>query len=111
MKAKKAFRRLAKIDALISDVAERFSETSVPIREALQDAKAAFAHLKKTVRLQVSSQNAKRAGASKKKVAVKVKTPTGRTAKKSAPVEKAVKAANGRMASPAHMATSPLAVR
>ena len=32
MKAKKAFRRLAKIDALISDVAERFSETSVPIR-------------------------------------------------------------------------------
>ena len=63
------------------------------------------------LRLQVSFQNATRAGASKKKFAVKVKTPTGRTAKESAPVEKAVRAANGRMASPAHMATSPLAVR
>ena len=46
MKAKKALKRLAKIDALISDVTERYSKGGLQIREALQDAKAAFGRAK-----------------------------------------------------------------
>ena len=58
MKANKALRRLAKIEALISDVAERYS--SAPhIRKVLQDAKAAVTRAKEAVSLQASSGTAK----------------------------------------------------
>ena len=57
MKAKKALKRLAKIEALISDVTERYS--SAPhIREVLQDAKAAVTRAKEAVSLQASSGTA-----------------------------------------------------
>ena len=41
MKKQKALKRLAKIEALMSDVTERYSTSSHHVREALQDAKAA----------------------------------------------------------------------
>src|SRR6202021_2288085 len=46
MKANKALKRLAKIEALISDVAKRYSSGAANVRKALQDAKAAVAHLR-----------------------------------------------------------------
>ena len=58
MKTNKALKRLAKIEALISDMTERYS--SAPhIREALQDAKAAVARAKEAVSLQRSAGKAK----------------------------------------------------
>ena len=58
MKANKAIKRLAKIEALISDVTERYS--SVPhIRQVLQDARAAVTRAKEAVGLQSSSGKAK----------------------------------------------------
>src|ERR1035441_3065487 len=58
MKTNKALKRLAKIEALISDVTERYS--SAPhIRETLQDAKAAVTRAKAAVSLQASSGKAK----------------------------------------------------
>ena len=58
MKANKALKRLAKIEALMSDVTERYS--SAPhIREVLQDAKAAVTRAKGAVSLQASSGTAK----------------------------------------------------
>ena len=58
MKTNKALKRLAKIEALISDVTERYS--SAPhIRETLQDAKAAVTRAKAAVSLQASSGTAK----------------------------------------------------
>jgi hypothetical protein len=73
MKAKKALKRLAKIEALISDVTERFSNTSLQIRGALKDAKAAFARVQEAVSIQASSE------------AAKDSAPAGKVAKKTAP--------------------------
>jgi hypothetical protein len=58
MKAKKARKRLAKIEALISEVAERYSNAP-HIREVLQDAKAAVIRAKEAVGLPTSSGKAK----------------------------------------------------
>ena len=60
MKAKKALKRIAKIEALVSDVTERFVNTSLQVQGALKDAKAAFAVVKEAVSLQVSSEAAKK---------------------------------------------------
>jgi hypothetical protein len=58
MKANKALKRLAKIEALMSAVMERYS--SAPhIREVLQDAKAAVTRAKEALSLQASSGTAK----------------------------------------------------
>jgi hypothetical protein len=59
MKAKKALKRLAKIEALMSDVTERYSASAPHIREVLQDAKAAVNRAKEAVSLQASSGTAK----------------------------------------------------
>ncbi len=59
MKANKALKRLAKIEALMSDVAERYSESVPHIREVLQHAKAAVTRAKEAVGLQASSETAK----------------------------------------------------
>jgi hypothetical protein len=104
MKTNKALKRLAKIEALISDLMERYSKGAVQIREALQDAKAAFAHVKKIIRSQVSSEKARRAPVKQKKAAVKeaaVKTPIAKTVKKSAPIKKATKRAATKKTAPA----------
>jgi hypothetical protein len=108
MKATKALKRLAKIEALISDVMERYSSSALHIREALQDAKAAFVRVKEAVSSQASS------GTAKKKAAVKkaaVKTPTATTAKKSAPIKKAVKKRSAKKTVPAPLQTAPVSVQ
>ena len=60
MKANKALKRLARIEALITDMTERYSADAPRIREALQNAKVAVTQAKETVRLQVPSGNAKK---------------------------------------------------
>ena len=98
MKAKKVLRRLAKIDALISEVTDRCSKSAVQIQKALQGAKAAFGRVKKAVNVQASSEKAKRhvAAAKRKKGPLKtaaIKRPTAKIAKKSAPIKKTVRKA------------------
>jgi hypothetical protein len=96
MKANKALKRLAKIEALIADVAKRYSSGAAHIRKALQDAKAAVAHVKAAVSSQASSGKAKKTAPAKKKAAVKkaaAKTPVAKTAKKRPQVKKAAKKA------------------
>lgn len=59
MKATKALKRLAKIEALMSDVMERYSATGPDMREMLRDAKAAVTRAKEAVSLQASTRTAK----------------------------------------------------
>jgi len=59
MKANKALKRLNKIEALISDVTERYLARAPHIRDVLQDAKAAVTRAKEAVSLQASSGAAK----------------------------------------------------
>ena len=63
MKANKALKRLAKIEALMSVVTERYSASAPHIREVLQDAKAAVARARETV--QASSRAAKLSSSSR----------------------------------------------
>src|SRR6266851_2968932 len=91
MKAKKALKRLAKIEALISDVAARYSPSVPHIREALRDAQAVFARLSEAVSLQESSGTAKNPPLKQKKAAVTGRAPAAKTAKKSAPIKRAAK--------------------
>ena len=70
MKSNKALKRLGKIEALISDVSERYSSGASHIREALQDAMAAFARVKAAVSSQASSGTAKHPPGKPKKSAV-----------------------------------------
>jgi hypothetical protein len=81
MKANKALKRLAKIEALMSDVTERYSASAPLLGEVLQDAKAAVARAKEAVSLQASSgtkgavakadRAAEKAAPAQKKAAVK----------------------------------------
>jgi len=94
---------LAKIEAMISDLTERYSKGAFHIREALHNAKAAVAHAKEAVLSHVSSEKAKRFPVKRKKAAVRkaaIKTPTATRAKKAAPARKkaAVKRATARPA-------------
>lgn len=85
MKAKKALKRLTKIEALMSDVTERFPNTSLQIQGALKDAKAAFARLKEAVSLQVSSETANDSKAPSRQTpeTINLKPGVGRVAQKS----------------------------
>jgi hypothetical protein len=67
MKANKALKRLTKIEALISDVTERYSAGARHIREALHEAKDAVARVKAAVRSQSPSGTAKSFKATAKK--------------------------------------------
>ena len=67
MKTNKALKRLTKIEALISDVTERYSAGAQHIREALHEAKAAIARVKAAVRSQPSSGSANTSKAPAKK--------------------------------------------
>jgi hypothetical protein len=58
MKANKVLKRLAKIEALMSDLTNRFSG-SAHLREVLQNAKAAVTQVKKAVGSQASSEPSK----------------------------------------------------
>ena len=108
MKANKALKRLAKIEALISDVMERYSSRASHIREALRDAKAAIARVTQAINSQVPSETAKRAPVKRKKAAGKkaaVKTPTAKTGKKPPPIKKAAKKAAAKKTVPAPVQT------
>ena len=59
MKANKALKRLAKIEALMADVTERYSASAPHLREVLQDAKAAITRAKEAVSVQSFSGRAK----------------------------------------------------
>ncbi|MGA3019352.1 MAG: hypothetical protein ABSF62_19680 [Bryobacteraceae bacterium] len=72
MKANKALKRLAKIEAWISDVAERYS-IAPHIREVLQDAKSAVTRAKEAVSVQASSGTAKNSPARHSKPPSKAK--------------------------------------
>jgi hypothetical protein len=65
MKPNKALKRLAKIEALILDVTERYSASTLQTREVLQDAKAAVTRAKEAVSLQASSAAAKNSSGKK----------------------------------------------
>lgn len=84
MKANKALKRLAKIETLMSDVAERFSASAPHLREALKDLKAAVLSVKEAVKVQASSPAAPKKAPSKKASSKKVKR-----ARKKAVVKKA----------------------
>ena len=64
MKISKVHKRLAKIEALILDLTERYSQGAVHVRAALQGAKVAVDHLKASVSSQASSGTAKKSPAS-----------------------------------------------
>jgi hypothetical protein len=120
MKANKALNRLAKIEALISDVMERYSATTPRVRDVLQDAKAAVARAKEAVRLRASKKSAPIKKGAKKPVAKKavraqtkatvkkvaVTVPTAKTAKESTPIKKAAKKAAPKRATPAQTKAS-----
>ena len=114
MKANKALKRLAKIEALISDVTERYSASAPQIREVLQDAKAAVSRAKEAVNLQAASgkkaaaakadRAAKKAAPTEKKTAIEkaaLKAPTAKMAKKSTPIKKAAKNRAAKKTAPA----------
>ena len=106
MKANKVHKRLTKIEAMISDLTERYSKGGFHIREALHNVKAAVAHAKEAVLSHVSSEKAKRSPVKRKKAAVKkagIKTPAAKAAKKSAPIKKAVKKAAARKTPPSRV--------
>ncbi len=107
MKANKALKRLAKIEASVSDLAKRFLPSAPHIREVLQDAKAAVLRAKEAV-LQESAGTAKKktgapnAGRPTKKSPPALKKSTGkqvemkaaaRKGKKRAPIKKTPKKA------------------
>ena len=91
MKANKALKRLAKIETLMSDVAERFSASAPHLREALKDLKAAMASVKEAVKVQTSP--APKKSASKKAARATKKTMAKKAAKKRAPLRKPAKSA------------------
>ena len=55
MKISKVHKRLAKIEALIEDLTERYSQGAVHVRAALEGTKVAVAHLKASLSSQASS--------------------------------------------------------
>jgi DNA-binding protein HU-beta len=91
MKANKALKRLAKIESLMSDVAERFSASAPHLREALKDLKAAMLSVKEAVKVQASPAAKK---ATPKKAARAGKNAVAKkAARKRAPLRKAAKKA------------------
>src|SRR5579864_2491366 len=99
MKANKVLKRLAKIEALVSDVTQKFSASAPQVSGVLKDFKAAVARVKEAVSAHVSSRTAKkkalpaRKKAAAKKAAAKKKVlkASKRTAKKAVRVKRAVK--------------------
>jgi hypothetical protein len=108
MKANKALKRLTKIEALMADVAERYSASPPHIREVLQDAKAAVIRAKEAVSLQASSRTAKKAAPGRRKAGAKQATaPTAETAKKNTPIKKAATKRAIKKMAPVQVGTEP----
>ena len=102
MKTNKALKRLAKIEALTSDVTRRFSAGAPHIREVLKDLKAAVDRVKEALSVQASSEAAKKKSvpAGQKAAAKKaaVKATKGKTAKKKGRIKRAAKKATAKKA-------------
>jgi hypothetical protein len=60
MKAKKAIKRLSKVEALLSNVLDQFPGSKDGLQELLGSAKAAVVRAKRAVTSQLSSQTAKK---------------------------------------------------
>lgn len=98
MKANKVLKRLAKIEALVSDVAQKFSAGAPQVSGVLKDLKAAVARVKDAVSAHASKKKAvpartkavSKKSTTKKKV---VRAPKAKTAKKAVRVKRAVKKA------------------
>jgi hypothetical protein len=88
MKANKALKRLAKIEALMLDVTERYS-ASAPIREVLQDAKAAVTRAKEAVSFQASSGTTKNPAVKHSKLTSKAEPEFSKPRRKLSAVAKA----------------------
>ena len=109
MKANKALKRLGKIEALVSDVARRFSASAPHVSGVPKDLKAALSRVKEAVTAEVSSRTAKKKAApapkkktAKKKTAKASKVKAPKAAKKVARVKRtARKPAAKRMAASA----------
>ena len=75
MKAKKALKRLTRVEALLTDVIDQYAGSEGNMRELLDQAKASVVRAKKTVNVKVSPKAAKKppvkAGNSKSRVAAK----------------------------------------
>jgi hypothetical protein len=94
MKANKALKRLSKVEALISKVAERYSAGTHEILEALQEVKVAVVRAKAAVSSDASTKTVKKVAPARTKVTVKktaAKTSIVKTAKKHAPIRRAAK--------------------
>jgi len=100
MKAKKAQKRLNRIDALITDLTEHFSKGSTQIRAALQDAKSAFARLMAAVSSQAPCGKGKTPKAAAKE------RPEPAKPKASAAVKKTIQAGVRRRSAQKKKATS-----
>lgn len=83
MKVNKVLKRLAKIEELMSEVTERCSKSAPDVREALQDAAAAFARVKAVVNSQTPSKTAAGPPAERAKSTVKKKAPVKKAVAKS----------------------------
>jgi len=92
MKARKALKRLEKVEALMSDVIERFTASEPSIQEALQDAKTSVDRAKQAVQAQpaVSTKTTSKKAAVKRVSRLKMRA--RRSAAKKAP-DKAASAA------------------
>jgi hypothetical protein len=94
MKVNKALKRLAKIEAVMSNVAARYSPSAPHTREALQDAKAAVVRAKEAVEAffrtakNAAKPKRKRSAAPRRRRVQKRAAPVGGAAKKAAPVRK-----------------------
>jgi hypothetical protein len=101
MKANKALKRLTKIEALMSDVTERYSATTPHLREVLQGAEDAVARAKEAVSLQVTKAATAKEGRAAKKATPAQKKPgvkkvaanaqRAKTAKKNTPSKSTAK--------------------
>jgi len=69
MKKNKALKRLAKIEAMMSDVAKRFSAHTPSLQDAFADLKAAVGRVKEAVGVHTSSAAKKKAAPGRKKAA------------------------------------------
>ena len=106
MKATKALKRLAKIEASISDVTERYVTLAPAVRKALRDAMAAVTVAKEAVGLEVSSGTAATSPPALKKTAGTRKPAKAKKRSKKATSKKTVKPSTAKAA----MMTAPVAV-
>ena len=90
MKAKKALKRLTRVETLLTDVIDQYAGSEGNVRELLDNAKASVVRAKKTVNVKASPKAAKKppvkAGSSKSRVAAEGRKKAAAAPKKQAAV-------------------------